>query len=86
MQQEPDEGLPVGIRPAPGKMRRPPDPKRIAERVARLGALPPVVRAGLIGAKEVVQPLNPGFFHLEHLRQANAVKKRSHKRAKVRGK
>lgn len=86
MQREPDEGLPVGIRPAPGKLRRPQAAARIAARVARFGVPEQRPRLGLVGMKEIVQPLNPGFFQLEALRQATVAKKRGKTRAKVRGK
>ena len=76
--REPDEGLPVGIRPAPGKLRRQPEAKRIADRVARFPYIASVA--------EHVVPLNPGFFQLEAMRAASAAKKRGKVRAKVRGK
>ncbi len=79
MPREPDDGLPVGIRPAPGKLRRKPDDKRVAARVARFADKAPEV--------EHVVPLNPGFFQLERMRAASsAVKRRAKVRAKVRGK
>lgn len=79
MPREPDEGLPVGIRPAPGKLRRKPASERIAARVARFADRAPE-------AAHVV-PLNPGFFQLERMRAASsAAKKRAKVLAKVRGK
>jgi len=77
-QREPDEGLLVGIRPAPGKMRRKPDAERIAARIARFADKAPVVPH--------VTPLNPGFFQLERMRASSATKKHGKVRAKVRGK
>jgi len=78
-QRESDEGLPVGIRPAPGKMRRKPDAARIAARVARFADVAPLRHPN-------VMLLNPGFFQLERMRASSAAKKRGKTRAKVRGK
>ena len=85
-QREPDEGLPVGIKPAPGKMRRQPEAVRIAERVARFVDSPVRKREGIIGRGEVVTPLNPGFFVLERMRAGGVTKKRAKTRKKVSGK
>ena len=82
---EKSDGEPIGIKPAPGARRKPPDAKRVAERVARLAVVPPVERKGLVGEREVVTPLNPGFFQLEHMRNAGLAKKRAAVRKKVRG-
>lgn len=72
---------PVGIKPAPGKMRRQPDGKRVAARVARFVKVDVPARLS-----EGVTPLNPGFFQLERMRTAGGPKKRGKVRGKVRGK
>jgi len=80
---------PVGIKPAPGKMRPKPDNKRIAARVARFIATDSVeseLLDGVDGRVGGVTLLNPGFFQLERMRASTATKKRGKVRAKVRGK
>lgn len=52
--------------------------ERVAARVRKFKDEPPVA--------EGVTALNPGFFHLERMRSASTAKRRSKKRAKVRGK
>ena len=86
MAEDRDDGPPVGIKPAPGKMRPSPDGARIAARVKRFVKVEVPERKGLVGRNEVVTPLNPGFFQLERMRTAGVAKKRGKTRAKVRGK
>ena len=71
-----DEGLPEGVFPAPGKLRRAPNAERIAARVAKLADDGP--------ATEGVMPVNAGFFQLERMRSASVAKTRAKKRAKAR--
>ncbi len=81
-----DDGLPVGIRPAPGALRRQQNPEKVARRVRAFmgeGATPPE-RRGMVGRGEVVTPLNEGFFALERMRAASVAKRRSKVRQKVR--
>ena len=83
-----DEGLPVGVRPVPGALRRRQNPERVAKRVLAFMdevATPPE-RRGMVGRGEVVTPLNEGFFALERMRAASAAKRRGKIRKKVRGK
>lgn len=64
-----------------GRRRAAPDNQRIARRVAKACECHEP-------AEPSVQPLNPGFFQLEAMRQANvaAAKARKKARAKARGK
>lgn len=78
----------LGVKPAPGKLRRKPDAARVAARVSAFMdevATPPQ-RRGIVGKREVVTPLNAGFFQLERMRAASVAKKRGKTRVKARGK
>lgn len=59
-----------------GRKRREPARDAVHRRVARFKDKPPTVQG--------VQPLNPGFFHLERLRAHVAAKKHGSKRVKLR--